>query len=194
MAETTKREAGAEGDAVAAKKAKLARAEEEGEGKDFDAETQKALEQIDAVQNDLDALNEKASEEILKVTPPSTPISSFESSSVRIHSSFMNGVTCNSPSVASYPSLHLLGCCLGMVPLSVRVRIGVWLVQVEQKYNKMRKPDFEKRNELIKKIPNFWITAVSHRLPSFPTLPSLSVPLYTALLFCCVEQMSKRHI
>lgn len=57
-----------------------------------------ALEQIDGCQNDIDALNEKASEEILKV---------------------------------------------------------------EQKYNKLRKPFFEKRNDIIKRIPNFWVTAVS---------------------------------
>jgi len=55
-----------------------------------------ALEQIDACQNDIDALNEKASEEILKV---------------------------------------------------------------EQKYNKLRKPFYEKRNDIIKRIPNFWVTA-----------------------------------
>lgn len=65
---------------------------------DYDAETQKALEDIDGCQNEIDALNEKASEEIL---------------------------------------------------------------QVEQKYNKLRKPHYEKRNELIKNIPNFWVTAVS---------------------------------
>lgn len=57
-----------------------------------------SLEQIDACQNEIDSLNEKASEEILKV---------------------------------------------------------------EQKYNKLRKPFFEKRNEIIKNIPNFWVTAVS---------------------------------
>lgn len=68
------------------------------EGRDYDAETQKALEEIDACQNEIDALNEKASEDILKV---------------------------------------------------------------EQKYNKLRKPYFEKRNEIIKRIPNFWVTAVS---------------------------------
>ena len=62
------------------------------ESHDYDADTQKALEDIDACQNDIDALNEKASEEILKV---------------------------------------------------------------EQKYNKLRKPFFEKRNDLIQKIPNF---------------------------------------
>jgi len=68
------------------------------ESHDFDVETQKALEDIDACQNEIDALNEKASEEILKV---------------------------------------------------------------EQRYNKLRKPFYEKRNELIKRMPNFWVTAVS---------------------------------
>ena len=70
----------------------------EEDSRDYDAETQKALEEIDACQNDIDALNEKASEEILTV---------------------------------------------------------------EQKYNKLRRPFFEKRSELIQKIPNFWETAVS---------------------------------
>ena len=59
-------------------------------------EISETLELIDSCQNDIDALNEKASEEILKV---------------------------------------------------------------EQKYNKLRKPCFEKRGELVKKIPNFWVTA-----------------------------------
>lgn len=80
---------------------------EEGEGtseldesREFDAETQKALEDIDACQNEIDALNEKASEEIL---------------------------------------------------------------QAEQKFNKLRKPHFEKRNKIIEGIPNFWVTAfVNH--------------------------------
>jgi hypothetical protein len=57
-----------------------------------------ALESIDSCQNEIDSLNEKASEEILKV---------------------------------------------------------------EQKYNKLRKPLFEKRNDITKRIPNFWVTSVS---------------------------------
>lgn len=61
-----------------------------------DEDESEALEQIDACQNDIDALNEKASEEILKV---------------------------------------------------------------EQKYNKLRKPYFEKRSEIVKRIENFWVTA-----------------------------------
>jgi hypothetical protein len=63
-----------------------------------DSTTQKLLEEMDSCQNEIDALNEQASEEILKV---------------------------------------------------------------EQKYNKLRKPHYEKRNEMIKNITNFWITAVS---------------------------------
>lgn len=89
------------------KQRKLDGSESVGEGdesRDYDTETQKALEEIDACQNEIDALNEKASEEILKV---------------------------------------------------------------EQKYNKLRKPFFEKRNELIKKIPNFWVTAVSLTIVRF---------------------------
>lgn len=33
------------------------------------------------------------------------------------------------------------------------------ILKIEQKYNKLRKPFYEKRNEAIKKIPNFWLTA-----------------------------------
>merc|ERR1711863_50702 len=78
----------------ASKKARVA--DEQVEEKDFDKETQKALEEIDANQNEIDALNEQASEEILKV---------------------------------------------------------------EQKYNKLRRPYFDKRNEIIKRVPKFWLTA-----------------------------------
>ena len=63
-----------------------------------DKEQQEAIEQIDEVQNEIDRLNEQASEEILRV---------------------------------------------------------------EQKYNKLRQPSFKKRSDLIGKIPNFWVTAVS---------------------------------
>ena len=66
------------------------------EERDFDEETQKALEEIDANQNEIDVLNEKASEEILKV---------------------------------------------------------------EQKYNKLRRPFYDRRNDIIKRIPKFWLTA-----------------------------------
>ncbi|ESO03548.1 hypothetical protein HELRODRAFT_157043 [Helobdella robusta] len=65
-----------------------------------DKEQQEAIEKIDEVQNEIDRLNEQASDEILKV---------------------------------------------------------------EQKYNKLRQPFFQKRSEMIAKIPNFWVTAfVNH--------------------------------
>jgi len=76
-----------------AKKSKL---DDSVEDRDFDEETQKALEEIDANQNEIDALNEQASEEILKV---------------------------------------------------------------EQKYNKLRRPFYDKRNTIIQRIPKFWLTA-----------------------------------
>merc|ERR1719400_419616 len=76
-----------------AKKAKLDDSVEE---REFDDETQKALEEIDGCQNEIDAMNEKASEEILKV---------------------------------------------------------------EQKYNLLRRPFYDKRNDIIKRIPKFWLTA-----------------------------------
>merc|ERR1711863_92137 len=78
----------------ASKKARLT--DDSVEERDFDEETQKALEEIDANQNEIDALNEQASEEILKV---------------------------------------------------------------EQKYNKLRRPFYDKRNDIIKRIPKFWLTA-----------------------------------
>lgn len=87
------------------KKSKKLEESSEGDGVDVrnyvveeDIEIQKALEEIDGCQNQIDSLNEKASDEIL---------------------------------------------------------------EVEKKYNKLRKPYFQKRNEIIKRIPNFWVTAVS---------------------------------
>jgi len=34
------------------------------------------------------------------------------------------------------------------------------ILKVEQKYNKLRKPYFDRRNGIIEKIPNFWVTAM----------------------------------
>ena len=80
-------------------------------------EQQEAIEHIDEVQNEIDRLNEQASEEILKV---------------------------------------------------------------EQKYNKLRQPFFQKRSELIAKIPNFWVTTfVNH-----PQVSALSWNLHR-----CTQEM-----
>ncbi|XP_022365564.1 protein SET-like [Enhydra lutris kenyoni] len=41
------------------------------------------------------------------------------------------------------------------------------ILKVEQKYNKLRQPFFQKRSEWIAKIPNFWVTTfVNHPLVS----------------------------
>ena len=37
------------------------------------------------------------------------------------------------------------------------------ILHVEQKYNRLRQPHFERRSELIKELPDFWATAVSSR-------------------------------
>lgn len=68
------------------------------EGEANGGDEHEIVEEIDGVQNEIDTLNEKASEEILKV---------------------------------------------------------------EQKFNLLRKPHFERRTDLISKIPHFWVTAVS---------------------------------
>ena len=65
---------------------------------DTTEEQQQTLERIVGIQNEIDQLNEKASEEIL---------------------------------------------------------------HVEQKYNRLRKPHFERRSELIRELPDFWLTTVS---------------------------------
>ncbi|KAG7176616.1 protein SET-like [Homarus americanus] len=89
-----------ESGASPAKIKKMDPTEEVHETREYDPETQRALEEIDSCQNEIDQLNEKASEEILKV---------------------------------------------------------------EQKYNKLRKPNFENRSKIIQRIPNFWVTAfVNH--------------------------------
>jgi len=35
------------------------------------------------------------------------------------------------------------------------------ILQVETKYNKLRKPFYDKRAGIIERIPNFWVNAVS---------------------------------
>nr|AFK35579.1 unknown [Medicago truncatula] len=43
------------------------------------------------------------------------------------------------------------------------------VLEIEQKYNEIRKPVYDKRNEIIKSIPDFWLNAfLSH-----PTLSEL---------------------
>lgn len=86
--------------------------EDEGESANlelFDPKIAKALEQVESIQSEICNLNEKASEEILKV---------------------------------------------------------------EQKFNKLRRPHFEKRNELLKEIPNFWLTSLANHPMIAPMIES----------------------
>lgn len=45
--------------------------------------------------------------------------------------------------------------------LQINEEVSEKIVEVEQKYYKIRKPVYDKRNEIIKSIPDFWLTAVS---------------------------------
>lgn len=46
---------------------------------------------------------------------------------------------------------------------SLNERASEDILHVEQKYNRLRQPHFERRSELIKELPDFWSTAVSTR-------------------------------
>lgn len=55
------------------------------------------------------------------------------------------------------------------------------ILKVEQKYNKLRQPFFQKRSELIAKIPNFWVTTfVNH-----PQGEQFNIFLLLLFFFCC---------
>lgn len=59
------------------------------------------------------------------------------------------------------------------------------ILKVEQKYNKLRQPFFQKRSELIAKIPNFWVTTfVNHPQGKWSfAFFSLLVCFFTETLF-----------
>lgn len=41
------------------------------------------------------------------------------------------------------------------------------VLEIEQKYNEVRKPVYDKRHDVIKGIPDFWLTAVRKPTQSF---------------------------
>lgn len=47
-----------------------------------------------------------------------------------------------------------------LVPWQVNEEASDKVLEVEQKYNEIRRPVYNKRNEIIKGIPDFWLTAV----------------------------------
>lgn len=61
------------------------------------------------------------------------------------------------------------------------------ILKVEQKYNKLRQPFFQKRSELIAKIPNFWVT-------TFVNHPQGVVSRFDSCLCCCFySPLNKRR-
>lgn len=46
------------------------------------------------------------------------------------------------------------------------------ILKVEQKFNQLRRPHFEKRNESLKDIPNFWVTTLANHHVIAPMLES----------------------
>lgn len=62
------------------------------------------------------------------------------------------------------------------------------MLEVEQKYSEIRKPVYDKRNDIIKSIPDFWLTAVSN-VPFLSNkgvaLPMSFSEVWTDLFLCC---------
>lgn len=58
--------------------------------------------------------------------------------------------------IASYHDHPFLICIV-----QVNEQASDEVLEIEQKYNEIRRPVYEKRNEIIKSIPDFWVTAVS---------------------------------
>ena len=61
-----------------------------------------------------------------------------------------------------YRVLMKLGICIGTQQVNEEANEKV--LELEQKYNEIRRPVYLKRNDVIKTIPDFWLTAVSDYL------------------------------
>jgi len=57
-----------------------------------------------------------------------------------------------------------VGLSNGNNSLQVNEEASDKVLEVEQKYNKIRRPVYVRRNEIIQKIPDFWLTAVCNIL------------------------------
>ena len=62
------------------------------------------------------------------------------------------------------------------------------ILKVEQKYNKLRQPFYQKRSALIAKIPNFWVTTFVHH-PQGNFLFSHTAALF---VYCWCRQVSDK--
>lgn len=75
------------------------------------------------------------------------------------------------------------------------------VLEVEQKYNEIRRPVYNKRNDIIHNIPDFWLTAVcvsGLKLPSsYPLVHQSLVPkniFSESLLWLKVHHLVHRRI
>lgn len=68
---------------------------------------------------------------------------------------------------------------------SIKEKASEEVLQIDIKYNRIRKPHLDKRSQLISNIPNFWATAVSFSLFSLP---------HGALSFQVLNIYSSAHI
>ncbi|XP_067625782.1 protein SET [Eurosta solidaginis] len=69
-----------------------------------------------------------------------------------------NSATANAPNEEESEALELIDACQNEID-ALNEKASEEILKVEQKYNKLRKPCYEKRSELVKRIPNFWVTA-----------------------------------
>lgn len=78
----------------------------------------------------------------------------------------------------------LLLTCFFFIPFRLNEQASEEILKVEQKYNKLRQPFFQKRSELIAKIPNFWVT-------TFVNHPQGKLLYFISIVFCvCVSVWS----
>lgn len=62
--------------------------------------------------------------------------------------------------------LLLLPCIVDVSQIQVNEEDIDKVLDIEQEYNEIRKPFYLKRNDIIKTIPDFWLTAVSETIHS----------------------------
>ena len=62
------------------------------------------------------------------------------------------------------------------------------VLEVEQKYNEVRRPIYQKRNEIIEGIADFWLTAVSKNIINFVSMCMNMFPYFSSLLVFRVFQ------
>lgn len=55
----------------------------------------------------------------------------------------------------------------------VNEKASAEIIQIEKKYNELRKPFFEKRQKCIETIPNFWLTVVRRSNISYRVVANL---------------------